>query len=352
MLQDKDQRVIPAVLTALAATGSARRRAALTDRLNSEDAVVRMAAANGLARSRRPAARRRWPRRLAASQNDTHLRRARGAARRARRSRPGRRRSRCSTAALTDADWAVRVRAAALLQGPRSDRRAAPAHARAGAARAGARRPRGAAHAGRSRRTAYIDTEGDDPDRAGGARRAADGRELRRRWRARASSTACRSTASCRTSSCRTAIRAATAKAVRATRSATRSTSGPTCAARSAWRSTGRDTGGSQFFITHSPQPHLDAPLHRVRPGGGGHGRRRSAGAVGSDRTVRVWDGVDTGSAATSSRRGGGSFEFAGTKKGGAASAPLRSSGEASYRFFAFLRPSSWPPSLPSSPLV
>ena len=46
--------------------------------------------------------------------------------------------------------------------------------------------------------------------------------------------------ASCRTSSCRTAIRAATARAGRATRFATRSTSGPTCAAPSAWRSTGR----------------------------------------------------------------------------------------------------------------
>ena len=90
------------------------------------------------------------------------------------------------------------------------------------------------------------------------------------------------SIASCPTSSSRPAIRAATVKAARATRSATRSISGRTCAARSGWRSTGR----------HGRQPVLHHPLaaaaprralHRLRARALGHGRRRSDSAVGRD---------------------------------------------------------------------
>ena len=44
------------------------------------------------------------------------------------------------------------------------------------------------------------------------------------------------------------------------------------------------DTGGSQFFITLSPQPRLDGRYNRVREGDRGHGGRRAAAAGGPDR--------------------------------------------------------------------
>ena len=54
----------------------------------------------------------------------------------------------------------------------------------------------------------------------------------------------------------------------------------------------GRDTGGSQFFITHSPQPHLDSRYtvfgHVVS--GMEVVDRIAVGDI--VRTVRIWDGV------------------------------------------------------------
>ncbi len=146
-------------------------------------------------------------------------------------------------------------------EGRRHQRRRRRAHA-AGHGRARPvddRRVAGAGGAGVFASRLHRDREGRHRDRAGRARCAAHGPQLHRRWRGRASSTAWRFTASCTTSWCRAAIRAATAKAAPATRSATRSTSGPICAAPSGMALDWRDTGGSQFFITHSPAPHLDA---------------------------------------------------------------------------------------------
>ena len=125
--------------------------------------------------------------------------------------------------------------------------------------------------------------EGHDSDRAGGARRAARGGQLRRRSRAATSSARRRFTASSRTSWCRTAIRAATAKAGRATRFATRSISGRICAARSAWRSTGKTPAAASSSSRTSPQPHLDGRYTVFGRVVVGHGGRRSADAVGSD---------------------------------------------------------------------
>nr|HPK72525.1 peptidylprolyl isomerase [Vicinamibacterales bacterium] len=55
----------------------------------------------------------------------------------------------------------------------------------------------------------------------------------------------------------------------------------------------GPDTGGSQFFITHSPQPHLDAKytvFGRVVAGMEAVDRLRQWDVI---RRVRVWDGVE-----------------------------------------------------------
>lgn len=57
-----------------------------------------------------------------------------------------------------------------------------------------------------------------------------------------------------------------------------------------------RDTGGSQFFITHSPQPHLDARytiFGRVVTGMDVVDRITQWDVM---KRVRVWDGEEGGS--------------------------------------------------------
>ena len=66
----------------------------------------------------------------------------------------------------------------------------------------------------------------------------------------------------------------------------------PICAARSAWRSTGK-TPAAASSSSRTPAAASRRPLHGLRPRRGRHGGRRSADAVGSDSTVRVWDGVN-----------------------------------------------------------
>ena len=56
MLQDSDQRVIPAVLTALVTIGAPEAEAVLIEKLTADDPVVRQAAASGLAKLKSPKA--------------------------------------------------------------------------------------------------------------------------------------------------------------------------------------------------------------------------------------------------------------------------------------------------------
>ena len=116
MLKDDDQRVLPAVLSALAQVRASDAVALLSERLRSDDAVVRRAAANGLAQLKATGAAAALTAALDASAADgTFVARAAilaalaavdpGAARPA------------LVAALGDKDWAVRVRAADLLRG-------------------------------------------------------------------------------------------------------------------------------------------------------------------------------------------------------------------------------------------
>ena len=98
--------------------------------------------------------------------------------------------------------------------------------------------------------------------------------------------------AGARTSSCRRAIRAATGKGARATRSRDELSPLPYVRGTVGMALAGPDTGGSQFFITVSPQPHLDGKytvFGRVVQGMEILDRISQWDVI---ERVRIWDGV------------------------------------------------------------
>jgi HEAT repeat protein/cyclophilin family peptidyl-prolyl cis-trans isomerase len=116
MLKDEDQRVIPAVLNALVASNSSAAEATLIERLEADDVVVRQTAASGLARLKATKAAAALVQSYDRAEKDpTYLARAAVLAALVEldreRARP------LLERALQDRDWAMRVRAATLLKG-------------------------------------------------------------------------------------------------------------------------------------------------------------------------------------------------------------------------------------------
>ena len=115
MRDDSDERVVPAVLTSLAALRAPDAVAIVSERLKTGDAIVRAAAAGALAKLKAPAGPT-----LLAEAYRTGLRDAtyvaRGAALTAIAEYGAGAATPTLTEALSDADWAVRVRAASLLK--------------------------------------------------------------------------------------------------------------------------------------------------------------------------------------------------------------------------------------------
>jgi cyclophilin family peptidyl-prolyl cis-trans isomerase len=115
MLKDSDQRVIPAVLAALAKIGATNAVAEMTARLTGDDPVVRAAAARGLATLKAANAAPALLEALKRSQGDG-LYVARAATLEALTTLSPSAAGSVLTASLNDRDWAVRVRAAELLK--------------------------------------------------------------------------------------------------------------------------------------------------------------------------------------------------------------------------------------------
>jgi cyclophilin family peptidyl-prolyl cis-trans isomerase len=122
MLGDSDQRVIPAVLASLAQLHAPDAPAVMLDRLGNDDPVIRAAAANALGELKPPEGAGALAEAYRLGQRDvTYV--ARAAALGALAAYGAADAVPVLNAALADKDWAVRVRAAALLKGldPASD---------------------------------------------------------------------------------------------------------------------------------------------------------------------------------------------------------------------------------------
>jgi cyclophilin family peptidyl-prolyl cis-trans isomerase/HEAT repeat protein len=115
MLQDRDNRVIPAVLNALVASKAQGLDKVLIDRLKSDDFVVRATAANGLAQIKAPGAAQALTEAYKASAGGDVTYVARGAALSALAKLDPAAARPVLEDALDDRDWAVRVRARQLL---------------------------------------------------------------------------------------------------------------------------------------------------------------------------------------------------------------------------------------------
>jgi cyclophilin family peptidyl-prolyl cis-trans isomerase len=116
MLRDSDQRVIPSVLAALAKVGASNAAAVLQERLASDDPVVRAAAARGLAVVKPAGAAQALEFAVTRAASDG-LYVARAAALEALAAVDPARAKPVLATALADKDWAVRLKAAELLRG-------------------------------------------------------------------------------------------------------------------------------------------------------------------------------------------------------------------------------------------
>jgi HEAT repeat protein/cyclophilin family peptidyl-prolyl cis-trans isomerase len=115
MLEDTDQRVIPAVLAAIASLHAPDAGTVLLDRLKADDPVVRVAAANGIGELKPPGGAQALAEAYRFGQRDgTYI--ARGAALSALAKYGAAEAVPVLKTALADKDWALRVRAAALLK--------------------------------------------------------------------------------------------------------------------------------------------------------------------------------------------------------------------------------------------